>query len=44
MTDRSKQWQLDQEFAPSMAEGEKEKRYKGWKKAVTRTMDWEKED
>lgn len=44
MSDISKQWQLDQEFAPSMAEGEKEKRYKGWKKAVTRTMDWEKED
>jgi glycerol kinase len=27
-----------------MPEIEKEKRYKGWKKAVVRTMDWEKED
>lgn len=44
MPDISKQWQLDQEFIPDMPETEKEKRYKGWKKAVTRTMDWEKED
>lgn len=44
MSDISSQWQLDQEFKPAMPEIEKEKRYKGWKKAVVRTMDWEKED
>ncbi len=44
MSDISSQWQLDQEFKPVMAEAEKEKRYKGWKKAVIRTMDWEKEE
>jgi len=43
MSDISSQWQLDQEFQPSMSNEEKEKRYKGWKKAVIRTMDWEKD-
>jgi len=43
MSDISRQWQLDQEFQPSMSNEEKEKRYKGWKKAVIRTMDWEKD-
>lgn len=44
MSDIENQWQLDQEFKPEMPDVEKEKRYKGWKKAVIRTMDWEKED
>jgi glycerol kinase len=44
MSDIENQWQLDHEFKPEMAEAEKERRYKGWKKAVIRTMDWEKED
>jgi glycerol kinase len=44
MEEIANQWQLNREFIPSMAEKEKEKRYRGWKKAVTRTMDWEKED
>jgi len=43
MSDISSQWQLDQAFQPSMSNEEKEKRYKGWKKAVIRTMDWEKD-
>lgn len=33
-------WQLDKRFEPEMAAEEREKRYKGWKKAVERTMGW----
>ena len=40
----SKQWSLDREFSPSMAEEEREKKYRGWKKAVKRAMDWENDD
>jgi glycerol kinase len=36
-------WQLDQAFEPEMDEAEQERLYKGWQKAVKRTMDWEKE-
>ena len=38
-----KNWQLDNQFQPEMAEAEKEKLYRGWKKAVKRSMDWEEE-
>lgn len=31
-------------FEPIMKEEEREKRYKGWKKAVKRSIEWEKED
>lgn len=34
-------WQLDKRFEPNMAEATREKLYKGWKKAVKRSMDWE---
>jgi glycerol kinase len=37
-------WQLDTAFQPQMGAEEREKLYKGWQKAVKRTMDWEKED
>lgn len=39
--DLVKNWQLDTRFEPKMAETEKEKLYKGWQKAVKRSMDWE---
>ena len=39
--DLVKNWQLDTRFEPKMAEAEKEKLYKGWQKAVKRSMDWE---
>jgi len=40
----SQNWQSDRKF-DSVMEGEKRKKlYKGWQKAVKRTMDWEKED
>jgi glycerol kinase len=37
-------WQLDKRFVPSLAEAVQQRHYKGWKKAVLRTMAWEKED
>lgn len=33
-------WGKDKEWHPEMSAQEREKRYKGWKKAVTRTFDW----
>jgi glycerol kinase len=33
----------DATFTPSMEKAKREKLYKGWQKAVKRTMDWEKE-
>jgi glycerol kinase len=36
-----KNWQLDKMFYPEMEEAEKEKLYKGWLKAVKRSMDWD---
>jgi glycerol kinase len=33
-------WAKDKEWAPAMDEGTREKLYKQWKKAVTRTFDW----
>ena len=33
-------WAKDKEWTPSMDEGLREKEYKLWKKAVTRTFDW----
>ncbi len=34
-------WQLDRVFSPSLDEEEVEKLYKGWKKAVGRSLNWE---
>jgi glycerol kinase len=33
-------WGKDHEWTPRMDKTEREKIYKGWKKAVTRTFDW----
>jgi len=33
-------WRKDHEWFPSMAPSERERRYLGWKKAVTRAFDW----
>ena len=33
-------WGKDKEWKPKMGKDEREKLYKGWKKAVTRTFDW----
>jgi len=37
----SQKWKEDREFTPSMNEKVKEKLYKGWRKAVKRTLNWE---
>ncbi len=39
-----KQWQLDTAFKADMPSKQRNKLYKGWQKAVKRTMNWEKED
>lgn len=33
-------WSRDREFEPAMEEGQREKLYAGWQKAVLRSMDW----
>jgi glycerol kinase len=34
-------WALDREFTPAMAPAERSRLYDRWKKAVTRSLDWE---
>lgn len=36
-------WQLDAKFDAQMADSERNKLYRGWQKAVKRTMDWGRE-
>lgn len=38
--DLRENWGKDKEWKPVMGKDEREKLYKGWKKAVTRTFDW----
>ncbi len=42
MTDIKKQWQSDRQFQPDMENKTRNRLYRGWKKAVKRTMNWEK--
>jgi glycerol kinase len=37
-------WKIDKEFSPNMDEKTKETLYKGWKKAVSRSLNWEKKE
>lgn len=37
-------WSVEKEFNPNMSEKMRCKLYKGWKKAVSRALNWEKED
>jgi glycerol kinase len=39
--DVTNNWALDREFRPAMDAAHREKLYAGWKKAVTRSLDWE---
>ena len=43
MKDIAQKWHLDQAFSPEMDASERDQLYAGWKKAVKRTMGWEKE-
>jgi glycerol kinase len=36
-------WQVDKEFVPQMAAEEREKLYRGWKRAVERSRAWAEE-
>ncbi|MBM7865958.1 glycerol kinase GlpK [Heliobacterium gestii] len=40
----AKRWQLDNRFEVEMVEEKRAKLYGGWKRAVTRSMDWETEN
>jgi glycerol kinase len=40
----AKNWKVDREFSPNMDEKTKEKLYKGWKKAVSRSLNWEEKE
>jgi len=42
--DVSKNWQEDKRWEPSMDSDERERQYRSWKKAVTKTFDWVDED
>jgi glycerol kinase len=37
-------WQVETKFDPAIGEERKEKLYKGWKKAVERSMAWEEKE
>ena len=37
-------WIIDREFTPDMSEAKRALLYKGWKKAVKRSLEWAKED
>ena len=41
--DIAQNWQIDKQFAPQMPNEESEKLYKGWQKAVKRSMNWVEE-
>jgi glycerol kinase len=41
LDDVKNNWALDREFSPAMDAAVREKLYAGWKKAVTRSLDWE---
>jgi glycerol kinase len=40
LEDLRKNWQIDKTWEPKMGKAEQEKLYKGWKKAVTKSMKW----
>jgi glycerol kinase len=40
----TKRWSVNRVFNPEMEEEEQAKLYKGWKKAVTRSLKWEEEE
>jgi len=39
--DVAQNWALDRQFTPSMDAAQRDRLYRGWKKAVTRALDWE---
>ena len=43
-TDIKNSWIMDREFSPNMDEDKRNKLYKGWQKAVNRSLEWARED
>jgi glycerol kinase len=41
LDDIARNWALDREFRPQMADDERRRRYARWTRAVARTLDWE---
>ena len=41
LDDIAQNWALDREFRPAMPATDRERLYAGWKKAVSRSLDWE---
>jgi glycerol kinase len=44
LDDLRNNWQEDQRWTPNMDDAERERLYRNWKKAVTKTLDWVDED
>ncbi|PPL19525.1 glycerol kinase GlpK [Microterricola pindariensis] len=44
LDDLSKNWQEDKRWEPNMDSAERDRLYRNWKKAVTKTLDWVDED
>jgi glycerol kinase len=42
LADVARNWALDQEFSPKMADDERDSRYRQWQEAVGRTLGWAK--
>lgn len=42
--DIKNRWSVDKEFSPNMQSEKKDKLYRGWKKAVSRAIEWAKDD
>jgi glycerol kinase len=42
--DLKRNWAIDRTFEPRMDEGTRERLFKGWRKAVTRSLDWAERD
>jgi len=40
LSDLRANWSVDQTWNPAMAADKRERMYRTWKKAVTRTLDW----
>jgi glycerol kinase len=40
----AQKWKVNKEFSPNMEESVRENLYKGWKKAVGRSLNWEKKE
>jgi glycerol kinase len=38
--DIARNWAMEREFTPRMAEHEREELYRGWKRAVQRSLGW----